>query len=199
MESPRPYLIEPAKDFHCDPRVTVPPTNRILHSKRCPRGRRRRGGRGAPCCRFTSRRTGHRHPKAMPANEKSFTLAALIHNWCQARPAALPAPASPSSSTAPTALIAVAHLMRHRAPPGTGGSDQSAPRTAPLSAEATYAATLTGSANSPASGRQTGTIAKLPGRQPVTMAPSDLGEGRAGATAETPLTGCMALEPRRTS
>lgn len=49
----------------------------------------------------------------------------------QARPAALPAPASPSSSTAPTALIAVAHLMRHRAPPGTGGSDQSAPRTAP--------------------------------------------------------------------
>ena len=117
----------------------------------------------------------------------------------QARPAALPAPTSPSSSTAPTALIAVAHLMRHRAPPGAGGSDPSAPRTAPLSAEATYAATLRGSANSPASGRQTGTIAKLPGRQPVTMAPSDLGEARAGATTETPLTGCMALELGRTS
>ena len=76
--------------------------------------------------------------------------------------------------------------MRHRAPPGTGGSDQSAPRTAPLSAEATYAATLRGSANSPASGRQTGTIAKLPGRQPVTMAPSDLGEGTSRCHSRDP-------------
>jgi len=177
-----------------------------------------------PITRATPRSEVGRHLTVVPLNERRDGLHHTLPGarWAlrgsaevgpipvvdTPRPGVVATSAGASGRAARTAAVSgpcatgrnLARLLKRRrkssdaviSPPALSG-------TAPLSAEATYAATLRGSANSPASGRQTGTIAKLPGRQPVTMAPSDLGEARAGATTETLLTGCMALEPGRTS